>query len=186
MGYVLCTYTIGNRFTLWNNYLSYSCERRASHILPSFLKRNQISSRPKKAKKISTWNRDIICLPQSRRNSADNSFAYPRGRYRAYLGKLGLIGKLHISSDMNEDDVKGEIRSVFKGPMGNDPNFPFLYLQSAGEGSKTLVMPSVSSTFCWTAQQVARLAGQRSTIYVLAQADIPNVEDEVSELSFRF
>ncbi len=54
--------------------------------------------------------------PLSRRNSADNSFAYPRGRYRAYLGKLGLIGKLHLSSDMNEDDVKEEIRSVFKGP----------------------------------------------------------------------
>lgn len=94
---------------------------------------------------------------------------------------MGLIGKIHLSSDMNEDDVKREVCSVFQGPMGNDPNFPFVFLQGAGEGSKTLVIPSVSSNYHWTAQQVARLGGQKSHIYILAQADMPSlIEDNVS------
>ena len=29
------------------------------------------------------------------------------------LGKMGLIGKINLSSHMNEQDVKQEIRSVF-------------------------------------------------------------------------
>ena len=82
------------------------------------------------------------------------------------LGKMGLIGKLHLSSDMNEDDVKKEIRSVFQAPMGNDPDFPFVFLQAAGKGSKTLVVPAVSSSYQWTAQQVACLAGQKNYIYI--------------------
>ena len=79
---------------------------------------------------------------------------------------MGLIGKIHLSSDMNEYAVKKEICSVFQGPMENDPDFPFVFLQSAGEGSKTLVIPSVSSTYRWTAQQVSRLAGQKSNIII--------------------
>ena len=46
--------------------------------------------------------------------------------------KWDSIGKINLSSHMNED-VKQEIRSVFRGPMGNDPNFPFTFLQGAGE-----------------------------------------------------
>lgn len=122
----------------------------------------------------------------SRRNKDDNSssYSYPRGRYRASLGKMGLIGKIHLSSDMNEDDVKKEICSVFQGPMGNDPDFPFLFLQAAGEGSKTLVIPSVSSTYRWTAQQVARLAGQKASIYILAQADMPSLNYDDDRVSY--
>lgn len=95
---------------------------------------------------------------------------------------MGLIGKIHLSSDMNENDVKQEVRSVFRVPMGNDPNFPFVFLQAAGEGSKTLVIPSVSSNYHWSAQQVARLAGQKSSIYILALADMPSLagQDMVS------
>ena len=89
---------------------------------------------------------------------------------------MGLIGKIRLSSDMNEDDVKREVCSVFQGPMGNDLNFPFVFLQAAGEGSKTLVIPSVSSTYRWTAQQVSRLAGQKGNIYILAQADMPSLK----------
>ena len=36
------------------------------------------------------------------------------------------------------------------------------FLQAAGEGSKTLVVPAVSSSYRWTAQQVAHLAGQKN------------------------
>ena len=54
---------------------------------------------------------------------------------------MGLIGKVHLSSDMDESDIKREIRSVFRRPMGGDPEFPFVFLQPAGEGSRTLVVP---------------------------------------------
>ena len=73
---------------------------------------------------------------------------------------------------MTENDVKVEIWSVLKVHMQNDPDFPFLYLQGTGEGSKSLTVPSQSSSFKWTPQQVARLSGQSGTIYILAQADL--------------
>ena len=103
------------------------------NILPSYLRRNRIGgNQSKKRKSIQTWDRDIICLPQSKHNCANSSsFSYPRGNYRAMLGKMGLIGKLHLSSHMNEDDVKKEIRSVFQAPMGNDPDFPFVFFASS-------------------------------------------------------
>ena len=141
-------------------------EGGAMHILPSFIKRSQPGHQIKKRKTIQSWDRDIVCLPQSRMNhsAGTSSFSYPRGRYRALLGKMGLIGKIHLSSDMSENDVKQEIRTVFQGPMGNDLNFPFTFLQGAGEGTKTLVIPSVSPNYHWTAQQVARLGGQKGYI----------------------
>ena len=41
------------------------------------------------------------------------------------MANCGLMGKLHMSSDMDEDDLAKEIRSIFKGPMKDDPNFRF-------------------------------------------------------------
>ena len=43
-----------------------------------------------------------------------------------------------------------EIRSVFKGPMGNNADV----LQSTGGGSKSLV-PALSSSYQWTASALA-------------------------------
>ena len=51
-------------------------------------------------------------------------------------------------------------------------------LQSTGGGSKLLSIPSVSSTFRWNAQQVARLATQKGAIYILAEAEL-KVSDTV-------
>lgn len=150
-----------------------------AHILPSYLRRNQGGSKAKKSKTVQVWDRDIICLPLSRRNYSSNSnasIAYPRGRYRSELGSMGLIGKIHLTSEMTEEDIKQEIRTVFQGPMGGDLEFPFVFLQPAGEGSRTLVIPAQSSTYRWTAQQVARLGGQKKTTYILAQADMPCIK----------
>ena len=81
---------------------------------------------------------------------------------------------------MSADNVKSEICSVFKGPMQNNPVFPFLYLQATGGGSKSLTIPSQSDSFQWTPQQVARrLAGQSGTIYILAHDDMYYMESEV-------
>ncbi len=116
-------------------------------ILPSFLRRrsgSDVGARStKKPKVVKTWDRDIICLPQSvQNNQQGHNLAFPRGRYRASLAKFGLIGKIHITSQMTPDDVASEIRSVFKGPMGNRQDFPFMYLQSTGGGAKSLMVPN--------------------------------------------
>ena len=52
--------------------------------------------------------------------------------YRARQANNGLIGKLHITSEMDDNDVTQDIRSVFKHSMWND-HLPPAY---TGGGSK--------------------------------------------------
>ena len=73
--------------------------------------------------------------------------------------------------------MKEEIRSVFKDMMSHDHQFPFVFVRSAGEGSKSLVIPSQSDNYRWTGQQVARLAGQKGTTYILSRADMPSLNE---------
>ena len=77
---------------------------------------------------------------------------------------------------MSEEDVRNEVRSVFQGPMGGQPNFPFAFLQPTGYGSKSLTIPAVSASFEWSAQQVAKLGGNKGTIYIVAEEKL-NVRD---------
>lgn len=107
--------------------------------------------------------------------------SYPRKKYRAKLAAWGLIGKLHLTSDMTVDDVTTEIRSIFKGPMSNNQNFQITFLQSTGGGSNTLTVPSASSSYKWTAQQVSKLSTYRGTIYIMAIDDL-NLQDPFSEV----
>lgn len=51
--------------------------------------------------------------------------------------------------------------------MGNDPNFPFDILQSTGSGTKSLVVPALSSSFKWTPKEVAGRGD--STVYILCR-----------------
>lgn len=158
-------------------------DRSAVHILPSYLKRKastgkESCKKPKKAKTVKTWDRDILCIPESiQSKGAGGNFSFPRGKLRAQLARSGLIGKLRLMSEMTDEEVAAEIRSVFKGPMKSNPEFPFLYLQPTGGGSKMLTIPSLSSSFKWTAQQVARLSGQSGTIYILAQSELTFRDD---------
>ena len=52
--------------------------------------------------------------------------------------------------------------------MGGRSDFHFQFLQSTGVGTKTLTIPSVSDSFSWTAQQVAKLGNNKQAIYILA------------------
>ena len=80
---------------------------------------------------------------------------------------------------MSVEEVAAEVRSVFKEPMDNRNDFPFGYLQPTGSGSRTLSIPSVSSS-SWTAKQVARIGNNTGTIYILANDDLVlNDDDEV-------
>ena len=69
---------------------------------------------------------------------------------------------------MTVDEVDDEIRSVFQHQMSGKKNFHFDFLQPAGVGTKSLIVPSVSSSFRWTAQLVAKLGGKQP-IYILAK-----------------
>ena len=105
---------------------------------------------------------------------------HPRGKYRTKLASKGLIGKVHLTSLMN--DVENEIRSVFCVPMCGNNEFCFCYLQSTGTGSKTLTV--VSSSFDWTAQQVAKLGNNKQAIYIMANDEFAcSLDSEVCYLS---
>ena len=153
--------------------------RSANVILPSYLKRKRqsgdVPSSSKRCKAIQCWDRDIVCLPQS--SEPSTKLSYPRGKYRTRLGELGLIGKIRLMSNMTVDEVEQEIRSVFKGPMGGKRDFLFDFLQPTGTGTRTLTVPSVSSSFSWTAQQVAKLGGNKQAIYILARDELVLPQD---------
>ena len=60
-----------------------------------------------------------------------------------------------------------------------DYSFPFKYLQATGDGVRSLSIPSVSASFEWTAQQVAKLGNQRNHIYILAEKDLKYSEKDL-------
>lgn len=71
------------------------------------------------------------------------------------LAKNGLIGKIHLVSTMNEEAIMREIQSVFNNAMQNNEEFTFQILQPAGGVCKSLIIPSLSHSFSWTASAVA-------------------------------
>ena len=82
-------------------------------MLPSYLKRKSVGGKNpknKRAKSITAWDRDIICLPKQSKNGEILSvIPYPRSHYRSEFGECGLIGKVHITSNMSVEKVKQEI-----------------------------------------------------------------------------
>ena len=86
-----------------------------------------------------------------------------------YLCRYGLKGKIHLMLCMSEDEIMDEIHSVFKR-LFNNQNFSFSILQPGGEKLKSLVVPSPSSSYVWTASAVA--GSPRTPIYILAHSDI--------------
>ena len=140
----------------------------ASVVLPSYLKRKSFNEKPgpasKRTKAVQCWDHDIICLPSVSNNT---NLSFPRGKYRAKVGENGLIGKIQLMSTMTVEDVEDEIRSVFCRPMNNRMDFPFVFLQPTGSGSKSLTVPSLSPSFRWTPQQMARLGGCSASLFLL-------------------
>ena len=118
-----------------------------------------------------------MCLPVE---YDANRISYPRGKFRAKLAASGLIGKLHLLSSMTVEEVQEEICSVFSKPMGGRKDFPFTYLQPTGAGTRTLTVPSVSPSFRWTAQQVAKMGSSSQAIYIIAKDKL--IEDIDSEV----
>jgi len=60
---------------------------------------------------------------------------------------------------------------VFQKAMRKDPIFPFTILKPAGGTSKSLMIPSLSTSYRWTASVVAG-KNAKLPIYILAEADL--------------
>ena len=142
-----------------------------SRLLPSsFLgarSRAQPQTQTKKVK-LCSYDRDIVCLPFCY-SSKHGKYAIPRSETRATLASSGLIGKVRLSSDMSQDQILTEIRSVFSAEMNENQNFPISFLQRSGQGSNSLTVPSISNSYQWSAKEVVRMAGQ-GCIYIKAEA----------------
>ena len=139
--------------------------------LPSVFLRKSDRMQPVKKEKVYTYDRDIICLPQSYVGK-DESISIPRGApTRNYLAKHGLIGKIRLSSEMMEEEIFKEIYSVFADAMNGNPRFDFSILQQAGGTSKSLVIPALSSSYTWTASAVAG-RNSKVPIYILAKEEL--------------
>ena len=63
------------------------------------------------------------------------------------------------------------IHSVFQGAVKKS-SFPFTFLQPTGCGSRSLTVPSVSSQFVWTPQQVAKLGANKGTVYIMLEEEL--------------
>ena len=101
----------------------------------------------------------------------------PKGKARTSLQARGLCGKIRLHSEMSESQVLNEVRSTFQEAMCQDDNFPFCFLQTGGGGTKSLTVPTASSSFTWTAKEVAKLSGQ-GCLYIQAQADLAKLQCE--------
>ena len=68
--------------------------------------------------------------------------------------------------------------------MREDPIFPFTVLQAAGGTSKSLMIPSLSTSYRWTASAVAG-KNAKVPIYILAEAEleVEQISDRISSLS---
>lgn len=135
------------------------------------------SKKAKYKERIYTYDRDIVCLPANY-SQGKSSISIPRNREK--LAKKGLIGKIRISSEMSQEEIFQEIRSVFRVPMNGNSSFQFQVLQQTGGRSKSLMVPAVSDSFKWTASAIAP-KNAKVPLYVIAKE--PLFADEVSTVS---
>ncbi len=95
------------------------------------------------------------------------------------LGRLGLIGKIRLSSTMSAVDVEAEIRSVFSKAMQSRNDFPFEFLQPTGCCNRSLTLPAISLSFSWIPQTVARLGTSKQPLYILCKEKLALEDIEV-------
>jgi len=96
-----------------------------------------------------------------------NCLPIPRGnKARQYLARHGLLGKITLTSDMNESQIMSEIYAIFKDSFGRDKS-SFSILQPTGGFSKSLTIPRVGSLFKWSASSVAG-KNPKVPVYILA------------------
>lgn len=121
--------------------------------------------------------REVVLLPKE--YAKGNIVSVPRCGSRTELGRAGLIGKIEFHSNMSAEEMCTEVCEVFAVPMGLSVEdikskrfFKYDYLQKAGNGSKSLCVPTTKDTFEWSGRQVASLAKSGSFIYLAARKNL--------------
>ena len=79
--------------------------------------------KPMKSMKITTWDRTIIFLPVTLKCE---QIVVPCKKH-SVLTSNGLIGKIHLESNWDQEEVFGEVHSMFKDAIGGDMSFPFTF-----------------------------------------------------------
>ena len=69
---------------------------------------------------------------------------------------------------MTQEHIFSEIHSAFAKPMRNSLNFRFVMLQPTGGTSMKLTIPSLSSSFEWTASSDAGKHA-KTPVYIMAE-----------------
>lgn len=135
----------------------------AAHILPSFLKQQGIRNNggPAKLRNQKQLKHGIgmPCVSLNTEIDFQQVESSIREESRVYLTSSRLFGKLHLTSDISNEDVRREICFTFRGPMQNDPNFSLVYLQGAGRGGNMSNCAITKFIFQWTPQQVSWISG---------------------------
>lgn len=149
-----------------------SSASKISRTLPSSFLGKRNSASKKRVEKITTYNRDVICLPMTYRSSSKSSIKIPRDRCE--LSRSGLIGKITLLSSMNQEEIFAEMRSVFRVPMGESEKFSFDILQPAGGKCKELTVPALSSSYQWTASSIVP-KNAKLPLYILAKEPLIKV-----------
>lgn len=142
--------------------------RKIPSLPTAFLGKRASSSTNKKIERLFTYDRDIVCLPQSFVGKT-GLITIPRQREkREFLACNHLCGKIQLSSAMSQDEIYKEIRSVFRRPMDNDSLFRFEILQNSGGNTKSLNIPVLSPSYKWTAGAICG-KNAKVPIYILAR-----------------
>ena len=84
---------------------------------PSFHRNAARHSKKGKIPKVTYYNRDIVCLPQSYARENYKSIPTPHGKAHTRLAEMGLQGKVSLRSDMLEETINCEICSAFSEAM---------------------------------------------------------------------
>ena len=136
-----------------------------SVVTPSMLgkRRKRVVTKPTK---ITTWDREIICLPNCYKELSVNGIMPIPRKKKDVLASFGLVGRLHLESDWTDEEVKEEIRSTFNNATG-DKSFSFRFLQITGTGKKSLMIPMVSNSYKWTPKEVAGRADK--PVYIIME-----------------
>lgn len=123
------------------------------------------------------FDRVIICLTKKFQQQ-NGTIMIPRSSENMnYLCKHNLKGRILLNSNMDEEEIMDEIRLVFQDSFTTFLSFDIL--QHGGGRLKSLVVPSLSSSYAWTASAVA--GSSKSPIYILAHNDDLVAAMETSE-----
>ena len=153
------------------SFLTCKCSRDPP-MTPSVLGKRRRKSIVAKSSKVTTWDREVICLPKSYMDlySSDGVLPIPRKK-KDILASFDLVGKVHLESHWTAADVVAEIKSIFNDTL-KDEDCTFKFLQFTGTGTKSLIVPKVSASYQWTPKEVAGRADR--PVYVLLQKDLCN------------